>query len=1023
MNIKIIIITFLFFLSTVKVNSRVDLDTTTIFSNQTFLSYQFQSGSDYFTSINFEHYEGPSFELNFTCINSNGTFCYSQINEENKKQLYGKSITYTSQNNPQKKYRLDPEMYPTPIVSSPFQPPTKGGLSILNGTYLTFFEKLTFYQLINPKNPKINIIDSIPFDAINVKVNCPPGCGYQLIQWENGNLFNFSYSNPSVSNVKITSSNIIVNGSDFCDSSYSSNITIDGVIIPTSNYSKDEDSIIIKYIQQHTTKSLMEIETSNVTSTEIEIVFKPEPLLINSVPFSKGGLIIIEGLRLSSKQINNNHYNNITVKIGNITCLNAVSISTDSITCYLNAITNNLPLSQSNNLPVSVTINNITNENSLLFNFGIVQLNPNKYSLPDRVLQLNGYCLGNSNNTIIYLNGKETMLNDLKINNEETTLSFKIPEEFKSKLNVSVKVNNVLSNEIQIDITFYASYSNQQPSTNGNSNIIFTLYNIKSENYNKIPSITIHPDQSIINGVSINSSNNQDIHSYSFSIPSGCGKKEINITIGSQSCLSSITYSEPIINNCFVSNYDGKNGNIICDGNFGNKDYFDQSSVIFSNDEIVPPSINSKTLSFPLISGYHSDDLIFQMCGIQSKPFKLNISPSLKTIDSSQIETIGGKFFILGEFFSSNINCSVFCNDREYQSFFENSTTISFDLQIPGPNDILCNYTFDNGKNSSYFKIQYPFPSIENTSSINTNGGNLTIFGKNFYNISNIKVEVDNQLNCINIDFIDSNTLSCFLPPFNESLEQQESFFGKKLLLNNSTIINSKKLLLKVTFDSKTWSGYIFQYSKEDIQIIGNSDSSTNKILNPEKINISNNNKKKGVYLSRKSKILLSILLPFFILSIVSLVIFIYVIRTKRIKRNEYVRKVNNLKLMTPEEKRIEREQENEIKKRVEMEMFELKCNLLCHTTQIFNSLSDRAWREQQMKENQKNNESNQFQQPNNKVNSDEGSSQQFQSPNYQTNEIYNDEGSIQKIQQTNNQVNVINSDEGSSQQFQSPNF
>ncbi|KAN0034948.1 hypothetical protein ACTFIV_001487 [Dictyostelium citrinum] len=637
MDIKLIIITFLFFLSTVKVNCIVDPYTTTIFSNQTFLSYQFQSGSDYFTSINFEHYEGPSFDLNFTCINSNGTFCYSQINEENKKQLYGKSITYTSQNNPQKKYRLDPEMYPTPIVSSPFQPPTKGGLSILKGTYLTFFEKLTFYQLINPKNPKINIIDSIPFDAINVKVNCPPGCGYQLIQWENGNLFNFSYSNPSVSNVKINSSNIIVNGSDFCDSSYSSNITIDGVIISTSNYSKDEDSIIVKYIQQHTTKSLLKIETSNVTSTEIEIVFKPEPLLINSVPLSKGGLIIIEGLRLSSKQINNNHYNNITVKIGNITCLNAVSISTDSITCYLNAITNNLPLSQSNNLPVSVTINNITNENSLLFNFGIVQLNPNKYSLPDRVLQLNGYCLGNSNNTIIYLNGKETMLNDLKINNEETTLSFKIPEEFKSKLNVSVKVNNVLSNEIQIDITFYASYSNQQPSTNGNSNIIFTLYNIKSENYNKIPSITIHPDQSIINGVSINSSNNQDIHSFSFSIPSGCGKKEINITIGSQSCLSSITYSEPIINNCFVSNYDGKNGNIICDGNFGNKDYFDQSSVIFSNEEIVPPSINSTTLSFPLISGYHSDDLIFQMCGVQSKPFKLNISPSLKTIDSSEI--------------------------------------------------------------------------------------------------------------------------------------------------------------------------------------------------------------------------------------------------------------------------------------------------------------------------------------------------------------------------------------------------
>ncbi|KAM9986343.1 hypothetical protein ACTFIY_010760 [Dictyostelium cf. discoideum] len=236
---------------------------------------------------------------------------------------------------------------------------------------------------------------------------------------------------------------------------------------------------------------------------------------------------------------------------------------------------------------------------------------------------------------------------------------------------------------------FQSSHSNEQPSTNGNTNIIFTLYNIKSENYNKIPSIIIIPEQIIINGVSVNPPTNQDVHSYSFLIPAGCGKKDIQIIIGSQSCLSSITYFEPIIKNCLVSGFDGKNGNIVCDGSFGNKDYLFKSSVLFSNDEIVPPSINSTTFSFPLISGYHSDDLIFQMCGVQSKPFKLNISPTLKGIDQSQMDTLGGKFYILGEFFSSNINCSVFCNDKEYEGIFENSKTISFDLQIPGPNDII----------------------------------------------------------------------------------------------------------------------------------------------------------------------------------------------------------------------------------------------------------------------------------------------------------------------------------------------
>ncbi|KAM9972385.1 hypothetical protein ACTFIW_007445 [Dictyostelium discoideum] len=85
------------------------------------------------------------------------------------------------------------------------------------------------------------------------------------------------------------------------------------------------------------------------------------------------------------------------------------------------------------------------------------------------------------------------------------------------------------------------------------------------------------------------------------------------------------------------------------------------------------------------------------MCGVQSKPFKLNISPAFKGIDQSQMETLGGKFYILGEFFYANFNCSVFCNDKEYESIFENSKTIS------------C---------------------------------------KNFYYVSSFKVEVDNQLKC-----------------------------------------------------------------------------------------------------------------------------------------------------------------------------------------------------------------------------------------------------------------------------------
>ncbi|KAM9972387.1 hypothetical protein ACTFIW_007447 [Dictyostelium discoideum] len=1013
MEKKLLIIVIIFLFSTIQVFCRID-DKTFVISNETFLSYHFPVGSEHFTSLNFQRFSGPEFRLDFECTNFNGTVCFSQINQENNKQIYGTSITYVTQKN----YRLDSEMYPTPIVSSPFNPPTKGGASILKGTYLTFFEKTSYYEVIYPKPQKIMILDSDPlsFDATNVKVICPPGCGYQIIKWENGKLFNFSYSNPSVLDYKINPSNIIVNGSDFCDSSYSSNITIDGVIIPNSDYQKDEDSIVIIYTQHHTTKSLMKIETSNVTSVEFEIVFKPEPLIINSVPYSKGGLIIIEGLRLSSNTTNKN--NNIIIKIGNATCSNAISISNYSITCNLNPGMNNKSVAL-NNLAVSVTINNITNGNTLLFNYDMVKLNPNKYSLPDRILQLNGDCLGNSNNTIVYLNGKETLLNDLKINNQETTLSFKIPDEFKSKLNVSIKVNDILSNEIQIDISFYASLSNEQPSTYGNTNIIFTLFNIKSENYYKIPSIKIIPEQIIINGVSVNSPSNQDVHSYSFLVPAGCGKKDIQIIIGSQSCLSSITYFEPIIKNCLVLGYDGTNGNIICDGSFGNKDYLSKSSVLFSNDEIVPPSMNSTTFSFPLISGYHSDDLIFQMCGVQSKPFKLNVSPSLKGIDQSQMGTLGGKFYILGEFFSANINCSVFCNDKEYEKKFENSKTISFDLQIPGPNDIKCNYTFDNGKNSGDFKIEYPLPLIENTSSINVNGGNLTIYGKNFYNISNIKVEVDNQLKCNNIEFINLNSLTCFLPPFNETREQS-IFNDKKLLLNSSTTTFSKKLLLNVTFESKIWSGYIFQYSKEEIQNNGTSDNSSNDIINHEKNNTTKNGKG-GINLSKENKIVISVVLPGVIILIILSVLVVYCIRINRIKRNEYVKKINETKAITPEEKRSEIDDINLIKTKLDIEMSELRSNLYIHSISYANKL-----KEQQMERDQINKNKSLRIQPQinrlNIINNGQGSSQQIQPQSNQSNSINNGEGSKNQLQPEINQSKTINNGEGSSQEIQLQN-
>ncbi|KAM9972322.1 hypothetical protein ACTFIW_007381 [Dictyostelium discoideum] len=271
------------------------------------------------------------------------------------------------------------------------------------------------------------------------------------------------------------------------------------------------------------------------------------------------------------------------------------------------------------------------------------------------------------------------------INHNETVLSFKIPDEYQSKPNVSVKVN-VMSNEIQIDISFYVNLSN------------FNHW------------------------VSLNSTN-QEVHSYSFLMPSGCGKKEITIKIGTQSSLSLISYIEPIISNSKVSGYDGKSGEIICVGNFGYGNYFNQLYILFSNNKISSSIINRTTLSFPFLSGYQSDNLILEMCEIQSKSFNNN---------------------------------------------------------------------------------------------------------------------------------------------------------------------NIKKLLLKVTFDSKSWSGYIFQYSKDEIQNEKAKNSSYDKYY------IKKQNKENEINLSRKTKLLIGILIPGCIILFATLIIIFIIIRKHKQQNSNFKNETNS---------------------------------------------------------------------------------------------------------------------------------
>ncbi|KAM9962685.1 hypothetical protein ACTFIR_005601 [Dictyostelium discoideum] len=68
-----------------------------VFSNETYLSYQIPLGGENIKSIIFEHYDLMKFQLDLdysNSKNSNSTTCFTTIDDEQKKQMYGFKILY-----------------------------------------------------------------------------------------------------------------------------------------------------------------------------------------------------------------------------------------------------------------------------------------------------------------------------------------------------------------------------------------------------------------------------------------------------------------------------------------------------------------------------------------------------------------------------------------------------------------------------------------------------------------------------------------------------------------------------------------------------------------------------------------------------------------------------------------------------------------------------------------------------------------------------------------------------------------
>ncbi|KAM9961151.1 hypothetical protein ACTFIR_003988, partial [Dictyostelium discoideum] len=689
--------------------------------------------------------------------------CTAGMSIDIAKNLHGQVFGCVTDNNGQSDCRMNvyQEYYPNPIIEGDFKPSTKGGLVILKGYYLAI--GLYFYTII--PNTRLAIIGNLvgdSIDATNLILDYKGGCGTREIQWPNGYIYSFNHSNPVIDSISIESSSFISRGYNFCNSSESIQIYLDGVQIEKSKIkSIDHEQFEIIYSQEHSKSIVVNIVSGGLESNKFKLDYKPMPLKINSVPRLKGGSITIIGERLSS-QVNNS---TIIVKIGQYDCKNVIS-SKNEILCNLESVPN-VEKVKLVDLQVNISINGIFNENNLSFSFDTPIISD--FILPQGEVKLVGHCFGSSQITQIKIDDVLQSNLTININEKETTLSFKPTLQIK-KSKLYIIVNGTKSNTIEIDSSFFVKSVPSFPSVNGQT-VNFTLFNINPKNFNATPIMTFR-DNSSIKATDYKNSNEYSTHTYSFEIPKSCGRNEITISIGDQPTRTEIYYGLPNISSCSIVS----NQMIKCIGDFTN--YLDlfkngKIKIQFSNMIIIdnipnnPIIFKSDSFSFPMKPEYISSDIYLIVCDENSPSFKVDIRPLLKFVNQSPVfNSTGGELLINGENFNENTidDTSVYCfsNKQVYNCSFINYTSISCDIKLEGPFDQLCKIKFNGKDEKNNISISYYPPLVLNSTTISNSsiGGIITIFGNEFYN--QIDLITVGKSKCLNSTFINSTSISCF---------------------------------------------------------------------------------------------------------------------------------------------------------------------------------------------------------------------------------------------------------------------
>ncbi|KAM9988797.1 hypothetical protein ACTFIY_004850 [Dictyostelium cf. discoideum] len=439
-------------------------------------------------------------------------------------------------------YDLPLFYFPSPLLISEFKPKTRGGNTTLSGYYLELKERI-FVQ----------------------------------------------YENYYLKDQFLCSNNVYLISGVFQSK------TPDRInLILQPNIEKiDINQSILDITNPFSSKLNVQVGCCDYWSNKFQITYPPIPSSSNSIPKLKGGLLIINGNRLTSSPSSSN--NNISVTVGDSIC-SVVSSSPNEIKCNLQ------PLSNS------------TFNNSSLITVSIIT-----FSQVNDEIHIIGGCFGNISSTQIHINGKQVSGQIKSINNDETILILKVQNQIYN-FNISIESNSIKSNGINVDVKMYARI-NEIPLV-GNKLINFTLFHVNSSNINLIPTIKILNEQSNQTSKSISTNVNENVVSCSFLIENNCGIIKYEIEISNLRYQSSFSYESPSINKCNLNS----NEIVTCIGKgFINK--YNETSIISNQSLSLNNEINNssdKSISFQMNDDYNIlGELYLNVC---EKECKLNYS-------------------------------------------------------------------------------------------------------------------------------------------------------------------------------------------------------------------------------------------------------------------------------------------------------------------------------------------------------------------------------------------------------------